>query len=49
MLFRSGLVETMAATNLTGGVDPGIQMSISTAALALKVMWLTKEQHDENA
>jgi len=46
-----GLVETLAQTNLTGGADPGIQLSAATdsplAAKSLKVLWLTRDERDE--
>lgn len=42
----AGVVETMAATNLTGGVDPGIRLSVASNAKKLGVMFATKDELD---
>lgn len=44
----SGVIETMAATPLTGGLDPGIQLSVASNAKKLLVVWLTHDEIDEN-
>lgn len=43
-----GLVETLVEDNLSGGADPGIELTVDTAGLALKVMWVTRSELDEN-
>lgn len=48
----AGFIETLAPTNLSGGVDPGIQLSVPSdtplASKTLKVMWVTRDQRDED-
>lgn len=43
-----GVVDTMAQTPLTGGVDPGIRLNVSSNGKKLKVLWLTHDEIDEN-
>lgn len=44
----SGLVSTMAATNLTGGVDPGIKLTVADPTGKLLITWVTRDEIDEN-
>lgn len=43
-----GIVDNLAETNLSGGADPGIELTVDTAGLVLKVMWVTRSELDEN-
>ena len=42
------LVAAMSATPLAGGVDPGVQFTVSPLGKKLLIAWLTKETRDEN-
>jgi hypothetical protein len=44
----SGLVATMAATNLDGGLDPGIKLTVADPTGKLLVTWVTRDEIDEN-
>jgi hypothetical protein len=48
----AGVIETMAPTNLTGGLDPGIQLSVASdvplASKNLKILWITRDERDED-
>lgn len=43
-----GVIETMAALPLAGGVDPGIELTVASASKKLMVSWYTRDQLDEN-
>jgi hypothetical protein len=43
-----GIVDNLAEANLTGGADPGIELTVDTSGLVLKVMWVTRSELDEN-
>lgn len=42
----SGLISTLAATNLTGGVDPGIKLDVKEPGKLL-IAWVTRDEQDE--
>ncbi len=44
----TGIVAATAQAPLTGGIDPGIQLSEVSDAIKLKVLWLTRDERDEN-
>lgn len=44
----SGLIETMTATPLAGGVDPGIRLNVASNGKKLQMTWYTEKQTDEN-
>jgi hypothetical protein len=37
-----GIVDNLAEANLTGGLDPGIELTVDTSGLVLKVLWVTR-------
>lgn len=45
---ETGVIDTMAATHLAGGLDPAIQLTQSALHKTLMVVWLTHDQKDEN-
>lgn len=44
----TGFISTVSATNLAGGVNPGIKLSVGSGSVKLKVLWLTSDERDEN-
>lgn len=44
----SELIATMPATNLSGGLDPAIKLTVTSAGKKLEVSWVTHDQLDED-
>lgn len=44
----TGVIDTLVATHLAGGLDPAIQLTQSALHKTLMVVWLTHDQKDEN-
>lgn len=44
----TGIVANIAKTNLSGGVDPGLRLTVASGGKRLKVLWLTSDDRDEN-
>ena len=44
----TGVVVATGALSLAGGLDPGIELNVDSANKKLKVLWVTRDQLDEN-
>jgi hypothetical protein len=42
-----GLIATMGETFLAGGLDGGIQLTVSSAGVKILVLWVTRDERDE--